>query len=114
VTLASFAVIGLYAGFLQAGVGFLIIFTLVTFERLDLLRTNAAKITVILLLQIVALAIFAYGGKVRWLPGLILALGNTLGGWIGVRLSLSRGERYLRPALAVCVVAFAVKLIVAP
>jgi uncharacterized membrane protein YfcA len=110
-TLAAFTLIGFYVGFLQAGVGFLIIFALVGFERLDLVRTNAVKVTVILILQVLALGIYIAGGAVRWIPGLTLALGNTLGAWIAVRLSLRRGERFLRPALAVCLLAFATKLL---
>jgi uncharacterized membrane protein YfcA len=113
-TLVSFAFIGFYSGFIQAGVGFLFIFALVTFEHLDLVRTNAVKVTAILAFQVLALAVYAWGGKVVWIPGLTLGIGNMLGGWLGVRLSLSRGERYLRPAIAVCVVAFAVKLIFFP
>jgi uncharacterized membrane protein YfcA len=113
-TLACFVFIGFYSGFIQAGVGFLFIFALLTFEHLDLVRTNAVKVTAILAFQVLALAVYAWGGKVVWLPGLTLGVGNMLGGWLGVRLSLSRGERYLRPAIAVCVVAFALKLIFFP
>jgi uncharacterized membrane protein YfcA len=110
-TLLSFAFIGFYSGFIQAGVGFLIMFALVGFEGLDLVRTNATKVKVILVLQVLALAIYVAGGMVRWIPGLILAVGTAFGAWLAVRLSLSRGERYLKPALAVCVTVFAIKLI---
>jgi uncharacterized membrane protein YfcA len=113
-TLLAFVFIGFYSGFIQAGVGFLFIAVLVLVERLSLVRANAVKVTVILAFQLLALAIYAWGGKVAWLPGLVLAAGNGLGGWLGVRLSLSRGERYLRPAIAVCVVAFAIKLLLFP
>jgi uncharacterized membrane protein YfcA len=113
-TYLAFAGLGFYAGFLQAGIGFLIMFSLVALEGLDLVRTNAVKVTFVLLMQAVALAVFAIGGKVQPAAGLVLAAGNATGAWIAVRLSLSRGERFIRPVLAAAVVAFAAKMLLFP
>ena len=113
-TLMSFLGIGFYSGFIQIGVGFLVLFALVGFERLGLVRANAIKVTVILIFQLLAVAIYASAGAVHWIAGLTLAVGMSLGAWIGARLSLSRGERFLRPFMVICVLVFAIKLIAFP
>ena len=51
------------------------------------------------------------GGKVLWIPGLALAVGNSLGGWIGSHLSMSKGESFIRRVLYVTLIAMAVKLL---
>ncbi len=110
-TLAAFALLGLYAGFLQAGIGFFIVFALAGLERFPLVRAHAFKVTVVLALQSVALPVFALGGKVRWIPGLVLALGLSLGGWLGARAALRSSERFLRAILGVAALALATRLL---
>ena len=62
---ALFVVAGFYGGFVQAGVGFLVL-AATTLAGLDLVRGNAVKVLVILLVTIAALGLFAWDGKVRW------------------------------------------------
>ena len=110
-TLAAFALLGFYAGFIQAGIGFFIAFALAGLERFPLVRAHAFKVTIVLALQCVALPVFAAGGMVRWVPGLVLAAGLSLGGWIGARTALRSSERFLRVVLGVAAVALALKLL---
>ncbi len=111
-TFASFALLGLYAGFIQAGIGFLIVLVLAGFEGLPLVRCHAFKVFVVLCLQAVALPVFAMHGKVAWLHGLVLALGLGLGGFLGARLTLRAGEKILRVILALAASALAVRMLV--
>ena len=100
---------GVYAGFVQAGVGFLIL-TLTTAAGLDLVRGNAVKVTAILVLTVVALLIFAWQGKVDWPLGLALGSGNLVGGLLGARLTVWKGHDWVRRFVVVTVVVFALKL----
>lgn len=111
VTLASFAGIGFYAGFVQAGVGFLIIFALAGLERWPLVKVHAFKVLIVLLSQLLAVVVFAWQGKVVWSAGLLLAVGLSAGGFLGARVALTSSERALRILLGVGAVLLALKLL---
>jgi len=108
--LGCFAV-GVYGGFVQAGVGFFLLAVL-GLAGLDLVRGNALKVLIILLFTILALAIFAWQGKVEWLPGLVLGAGTLVGGQVGVHLTVLKGHRWVRAVVTVAVIVFAVLLLV--
>ncbi|NNG15295.1 MAG: sulfite exporter TauE/SafE family protein [Gemmatimonadales bacterium] len=105
--------IGVYGGFVQAGVGFLVL-AAVTILGLDFVRGNALKVLIALLFTPLALVVFSLSGKVDWVAGAALALGNLLGGLIGVRLSVLKGHRWIRRVVMVTVVIFAIRLWMAP
>lgn len=106
----TFLAIGLYGGFIQAGVGFLIITGLLV-HGLDLVRINAVKVFVVLFYTITALVVFVRHGQVDWGLGLALAAGNALGGWLGSRLTVAKGHAWVRRVVIVVVVLFALRLI---
>jgi uncharacterized protein len=107
----SFFLIGVYGGFVQAGVGFLIL-AATTFAGLDLVRGNAIKVVNILVFTGLSLAIFASQGVVDWAAGATLAAGNLLGAAIGVRVAVLKGHAWLRGVVAATAVVFAVLLLV--
>jgi len=106
---AGFALAGVYAGFIQAGVGFFIL-ALTTVAGLDLVRGNAVKVLVILGTTLLSLALFAWAGKVQWVPGLALAIGSFAGSLVGVRLTVLKGHAWVRGVVTIAIVVFAVKL----
>ena len=106
---AAFFAVGLYTGFVQAGVGFLIL-AVTTLAGLDLVRGNALKVLVILIATPLSLAIFAGTGRVDWPLGLTLAVGNLLGGLVGVRLTVLKRHRWMKGMVTATVVIFALKL----
>jgi uncharacterized membrane protein YfcA len=109
--MVSFFLAGLYAGFLQAGIGFLLIAILTGFGGYDLVRTNAVKVFTVLFLQALALAIFAAAGKVSWGWGFALAAGAMAGGWAGARWQVAIAEVWVRRFLIACMLAFATRLL---
>jgi uncharacterized membrane protein YfcA len=110
VLLVSFFFIGIYGGFVQAGVGFLIIPALLV-HGLDLVRTNAVKILVILLFTIPALWVFVLHDQVNWTLGLALAVGNASGGWAASHMAVKKGHDWIKKFVSVTVVLFALKLL---
>lgn len=105
-----FFVIGLYGGFVQAGVGFLLIAGISFLYGFDLVKTNALKLLVVALYSLFALAIFAWYGQVLWLHGVVLGLGNVVGALIGVRFAIQRGSSAIRWVIVVAVALTALKL----
>lgn len=102
--------IGFYGGFIQIGVGFFLLAGLVLGCGYDLLKANALKILLILFYTGIALLIFIWYHLVDWQSGLILACGNMAGAWLGTRLSVKWGARYIRYILLVALIVVALKL----
>jgi len=102
--LLSFAVffgVGVYGGAIQAGVGILLMAALVLVAGLNLVQTNSHKVFVVGIYTIFALLMFALQGQVNWVLGLVLSVGNGLGGWIASRLAVAKGEQIVRVVLGV-------------
>ena len=93
--LALFAA-GVYGGFVQAGVGFVLIAALAGSLRYDLVRSNALKMLCTGAFTLVALAIFVARGLVLWLPGLVLGVSTMFGAALAVRLALRLSQRALK------------------
>lgn len=110
VAVPVFFFIGLYGGFIQAGVGFLLIAGISVLYRFDLVKTNALKLLVVALYSLFALGIFAFYGHVMWLHGFVLGLGNVGGALIGVRFAIRRGSAAIRWVIVAAVVFSALKL----
>ncbi len=105
----GFFAVGLYGGFVQAGVGFFIL-AVTSMAGLDLVRGNAVKVLTVLVFTTVSLGLFASQGKVHWPMGLALAAGNVLGGLLGVRLTVLKGHAWVKGVVTAAVVIFAVRL----
>ncbi|MBR9999805.1 MAG: sulfite exporter TauE/SafE family protein [Cyclobacteriaceae bacterium] len=107
---AAFFFIGIYGGFIQAGVGFIIISALTIINRFTLVKTNSAKVFVIMVYTVSALVIFIVEDKIVWLFGIVLAVSSSAGSWIGSRLSVKKGDNWIRGFIIVTVIGLAVKL----
>ncbi len=110
---ATFFGVGVYGGFVQAGVGFFIL-ALAMLAGFDLVKGNALKVLVVLVFTPLALVLFAMAGKVDWGMGIALAGGNLLGGLIGTHLTVLKGHAWVKRVVVVMIVVFALKLWVAP
>jgi uncharacterized membrane protein YfcA len=105
-----FAVVGLYGGAVQAGVG-LVMLALLTRAGYSLLEANNIKVVSNLALTAVALPVFIVQGKVHWLPAIVLAFGLTAGGWVGAHAAVKGGERLIRAVMVVAALMLAGKLL---
>ena len=105
-----FFFLGIYGGFIQAGIGFLIIATLTTIHGFNMSHTNSIKVFVILCYTFAAVIVFYVEGKIRWEYGLTLAVGNSIGGWLGSRWSVGKSDRLIRMILLIMVVSLSIKL----
>lgn len=113
VLIVSFFLVGIYGGFVQAGVGFLVISALLV-HGLDLVRINAIKVIVIFAYTIIALGVFIVHDQVNYTLGIALAAGNSLGGMIGPKLAVAKGHDWIKKVVTVTVAVFALKLLLAP
>jgi uncharacterized membrane protein YfcA len=105
----GFFIVGLYGGFIQAGVGFLVL-AITSAAGMDLVRGNAVKLLTVMMLTIISLIVFAAAGQVDWPRGLALAVGNWAGAIFGVRLAVLKGHGWLQKVVTITVIFFAVAL----
>ncbi len=94
-----FFVIGLYGGFIQMGVGFFLLAGLVMECGYNLVKANAVKVFIVLFYTVFSLAIFITHKQVDILAGLILAIGNMGGAWLGAHFAIKGGAKYIRYVL---------------
>lgn len=108
---ALFFGIGVYIGFIQAGMGILLLLGMGLFHARELVGANAVKNVIGLAVTVVALAVFIAYGRVEWVPGLVMAAGNVVGGVVGAKLAIRKGQRLIFAFLIVVMVATGVKLL---
>ncbi len=102
---------GFYGGFLQAGVGFVLLAVFGGLLRIDLVRGNGLKVAVIFLYSTVVVLIFAARARVDIATGLTLAIGNALGAELGVRFAIKSGQAAIKRVLFAAIVLSCIALI---
>ncbi|MEP1032791.1 sulfite exporter TauE/SafE family protein [Ekhidna sp.] len=110
ISVVAFFFVGIYGGFIQAGIGFIMIATLTAIHGFNMAKTNAIKVFVALSYTVAALVVFYLSGKINWEYGLVLAAGQSIGGWVASRWSVGVNDRVIRMILLVTVIALSIKL----
>ena len=106
-----FFCIGLYGGFIQAGVGFFLLSGLVLSAGYDLVKANAYKLLIVLAYTPFALAVFIFNDQVDYKWGLILAVGNMSGAFVAAKFAINWGAKYVRYILLVILFIASLKLL---
>ncbi len=107
-----FFFIGMYGGFIQLGVGVFLLGGLVLGCGYDLVKANAIKLFIVLVYTIFAIVIFIFYDQIDWLSGFILACGNMLGVWLGVKFTMKGGAKLVRYVLIAVLALTTVKLLI--
>jgi uncharacterized protein len=105
-----FFLIGIYGGFIQAGVGFLLLTGLVLAMGFDIVSANAIKVLIVLCYTVLALIIFIVSGNVVIIAGLFLGVGNVIGSFIGVGSIIKIKAVFLRWIIIIAVLITVLKL----
>ncbi len=108
--LPLFFAIGIYVGFIQAGLGILLMLAMSLLHTGDLVSSSAIKNWIAFIVTLTATLVFVSYGLVQWLPGLVMAVGNVCGGVVGAKLAIKKGNRFVFVFLVVVMVATGVKL----
>jgi len=109
VYLAMFG-IGFYGGFIQVGVGFLLMASLYYLMKQSLVFVNMHKVFIVLIYTIPALLIFIFSGNINWGYGFILAGGNMLGAWWGAKFSVKGGDKVIKIIMIIAISIMSLKL----
>jgi len=103
--------IGVYGGFIQAGIGIFLLAGLVLGIGYDLVRGNAVKVGIVSLQTAAALVVFLKNGQVRWSIGFVLAIGTMIGAWLGARTASERGAVFVHRVLLIVIGFAALRLL---
>lgn len=106
-----FFLVGMYGGYIQAGVGIFLLSALVLNAGYDLVRANALKVFINLIFTPFALGVFLWMGHVNWGVGLVLAIGNAIGAWFASQWSVAWGPAFVRYVLVAVILGSGVKLL---
>lgn len=79
--------LGFYGGFIQMGMGVFFLIIMVLGMRLNIIEGNALKSFVIALYTLVIIFLFHYQGLIDWKLGGIMAIGQTIGGYLTARFA---------------------------
>lgn len=104
--------VGVYGGFLQAGVGFPIIALLVLYLGRDAVAANAIKLPLVWIYTAINLPFFWMAGHVSWKHGLALGLGMLGGSWMGVHWQIRSGAEVVRWFVLVMIVVSGILMLV--
>ena len=81
----AFFALGVYGGFIQMGMGIFFLALMVLVAKYEIIQANVVKGIVVLIYTAVAVLIYAWQGVIDWPLGLLMAVGQTLGGYLTAR-----------------------------
>ncbi len=102
--------LGFYDGFFGPGVGSMLIVAFVLLFGDSLTRASGNAKVVNLASNLAALMLFASRGAVLWRVALPMAAANAAGAFVGARLAVKRGDKFVRGVVLVVVTALVIKI----
>ncbi|MDX1902879.1 MAG: sulfite exporter TauE/SafE family protein [Thermonemataceae bacterium] len=85
--LLALFVVGLYGGFIQAGVGIFLLIVLVMGLGKNMKMANAYKLIIVALYALPVFFVFLWQNQIHWKWGLITAMGQALGAYIAANFA---------------------------
>ncbi|MEI7732778.1 MAG: TSUP family transporter [Verrucomicrobiota bacterium] len=110
VGMALSAVVGLYDGFLGPGTGSFLIFALVGIFGFGFLEASAAAKIINVATNLSAILWFASTGHILFTLALLMGVCNLMGGLLGARLAILKGNRFVRLLFLLVTSALIVKM----
>ena len=106
-------VLGFYDGFFGPGTGSFWAMAYVLLLGFNLTKATAHTKLMNFTSNAASLAMFLMGGKVQLIAGLVMGAGQLLGAWLGAKMVIARGARFIRPIFIAVVLTISVRLLVA-
>lgn len=108
----SMFALGFYGGFIQVGIGFLLMLTLNNILKLNLVYVNYHKVVIVLIYTIPALLIFIFTNNINWLYGICLSAGSGIGAWWAAKAAVKKGEKIIKVILIVAIIIMSYELLI--
>jgi uncharacterized protein len=89
-------VVGFYDGFIGPGTGSFFVVAFIAIMGFDFLHASANAKMVNLATNFGSICLFMIKGKIIWAVALPMAICNAIGGWIGSKLAINKGNGFIR------------------
>lgn len=89
-------VVGFYDGFIGPGTGSFLVVAFIAIMGFDFLHASAHAKMVNLATNFGSICLFLLKGKIIWTIALPMAASNAIGGWLGAKLAINRGNKFIR------------------
>lgn len=107
----SALVIGIYDGLYGPGTGTFLIIAFTVFAKIKVMTANANAKVINLTTNVTSLVIFLLNGQVLIPLGLMAAVANMAGGYIGAGLAIKNGAKIVRPCIILVLCILLIKII---
>lgn len=89
-------VIGFYDGFIGPGTGSFLLLAFITVLGQDFLHASAQAKLANLATNLASIIVFTLKGKIIWSIAVPMAVSNSLGGTLGARVAIAKGNKFIR------------------
>lgn len=103
--------VGFYDGFFGPGTGSFFALAFVSLAGFGLAKATAHAKVLNFSTNIASLIFFALGGKVFWLLGGIMLIGQAVGATLGSRMVMTKGSKIIKPLVVTMSIAMSIKLL---
>ncbi|WP_306350298.1 sulfite exporter TauE/SafE family protein [Flavobacterium sp. '19STA2R22 D10 B1'] len=98
------SVVGFYDGFIGPGTGSFLIVAFITILGFDFLHASANAKMVNLATNLGSITLFLLKGKIIWAIALPMTASNAVGAWLGAKLAINKGNKFIRIFFLVVVI----------
>ncbi len=98
-------VIGFYDGFIGPGAGSLLVLAFISILGFDFLQANAHAKVVNLATNLGSILLFVLKGSIMWSIALPMAACNALGGFMGSKMAIAKGNKFIRIFFLIVIIA---------
>lgn len=102
--------IGFYDGFFGPGTGTFFVLTFLIIKQRNLMEATAATKVLNFSSNFAAFLIFSYKGYVIFQLGFIMAIAQILGAYIGSRLAIKNGDKFVRPVIILISIILSIRI----
>jgi uncharacterized membrane protein YfcA len=88
--------IGFYDGFIGPGTGSFLVLAFITLLGFDFLQASANAKMVNLATNFGSISLFIIKGKIIWMIAIPMAICNAIGGFLGAKLAINKGNQFIR------------------
>jgi len=104
-------VVGFYDGFYGPGTGTFLIIALNVFARINVKSANAQAKVINFTTNVSSLVVYIFSGNVIWIVGLVAAVCNMAGNYVGSGLAMKKSDKITRPVIILVLLLLAVKVL---
>lgn len=101
--------LGFYDGYIGPGAGMFYTLAQIALRGREIIAATANSKLLNFISNIASLAVFIAGGKIVWVLGLSMMLGQAVGGYLGAHAVIKGGANFIRPIIVLVCLAMLVK-----